>query len=149
VSTSGFSLAAENHLAAEGIEFLKITLSEAMGLRWIPFIEEKFILDGAYREVSGHLLEAVRIGEAAPFLETELPYEEWLAVLRSGQSIFPDHASSILKVLARDHFDGGIRYNAVAMLDDARQLDRIEIETLLRSEHDPENRELLFELLNG
>lgn len=29
VSTSGFSLAAENHLAAEGIEFLKVTVTEA------------------------------------------------------------------------------------------------------------------------
>jgi hypothetical protein len=60
-----------------------------------------------------------------------LPFEEWLAVLLSGQSIFPDHAASILKVLARDHFDDGIRYNAVALLDDAGQLDRADIEGLL------------------
>ena len=58
-----------------------------------------------------------------------------------------DRAANILKVLARDHFDDGARYNAVALLDDAGQLDRAEIEGLLDSEHDTENRELLFELL--
>jgi hypothetical protein len=147
VSTSGFSLAAENHLAAEGIEFLKITLMEARGLRWIPFIEEKFILDREYREVSGLLLEAARMGDAAPFLETGLPFEEWVAVLVSGQSIFPDHCASILTTLARNHFDDGVRYNAISLLDDAGQLDTAEIESLLRSEHEPETRELLFELL--
>jgi hypothetical protein len=148
VSMSGFSLAAENHLAAEGIEFLKITLTEARGLRWIPFIEEKFILDREYREVSGHLLEAARKGNAAPFLETELPFEEWVAILLSGQSIFADRCAGILKTLALRHFDDGVRYNAIALLDDAGQLDTAEIEGLLRREHDPETRELLFELLS-
>jgi hypothetical protein len=148
VSTSGFSLAAENHLAAEGIEFLKITLREARGLRWIPFIEEKFILDRAYRELSGHLVEAVRNGNAAPFLETELPFEEWMAVLVSGQSIFPDSCASILKTLARDHFDDGVRYNAIALLEEAGKLATAEIEGLLQTEHDPETRELLVEFLS-
>jgi hypothetical protein len=143
VSTSGFSLAAENHLAAEGIEFLKITLTEARGLRWIPFIEEKFILDRAYRELSGQLVEAVRTGDAAPFLENQLPFEEWMAVLVSGQSIFPDRAASILKTLARNHLDDGVRYNAIALLEDAGQLTRADIESLLQGEHDPETHELL------
>jgi hypothetical protein len=148
VSTSGFSLAAENHMAAEGIEFLKITLTEARGLRWIPFIEEKFILDREYRELSGDLVEALRTGNAAPFQESQLPFEEWIAVLVSGQSIFPDRAASILKVLALNHFDDGVRYNAIALLEEAGQLDSAEIEGLLRSEHDPETRELLSELLS-
>jgi hypothetical protein len=146
VSTSGFSLAAENHLAAEGIEFLKITLTEARGLRWIPFIEEKFILDRAYRELSGQLVEAVRTGDAAPLLENQLPFEEWMAVLVSGQSIFPDRAASILKTLARNHFDDGVRYNAIALLENAGQLTRADIESLLQREHDPETHELLSSL---
>jgi hypothetical protein len=147
-STSGFSLAAENHLAAEGIEFLKITLTEARGLRWIPFIEEKFILDREYRELSGDLVEAVRKGNVAPFLETELPFEEWMAVLVSGQSIFPDRCANILKTLARHHLDDGVRYNAIALLEEAGHLETEEIEGLLRSEHDPETRELLSKLLS-
>jgi hypothetical protein len=147
VSTSGFSVAAENHLTAEGIELLKITLKEAKGLRWIPFIEQKFILDREYREVSGGLLEAARLGSAAPFLETELPFEQWLAVLISGQSIFPDRCASILNTLARDHFDDGVRYNAIALLEEAGQLSPSEIESMLQSEYDPETRELLVELL--
>lgn len=148
VSTSGFSLAAENHLAAKGVEFLKITLTEARGLRWIPFIEEKFILDREYREVSGDLFEAARTGNAAPFLETQLPFEEWLAVLVSGQSIFADRCASVLKTLARHHFDYGVRYNAIALLEEAGQLDTADIEGLRQSEHDPETRELLSELLS-
>jgi hypothetical protein len=47
---------------------------------------------------------------AAPFLEIELPFEEWMAVLISGLSIFPDRCAGILKTLARDHFDDGVRY---------------------------------------
>jgi hypothetical protein len=147
VSTSGFSLAAENHLAAEGIEFLKITLTEAGGLRWIPFIEAKFILDREYREVSGDLLEAARMGNAALFLETDLPFEEWMAVLVSGQSLFPDHYASVLKTLARVHFNDGVKYNAIALLEEAVQLDAPEIEGLLQVEYDPDTRELLYELL--
>ena len=89
VSTSGFSVAAENHLAAEGIEFLKITLNEAMGLRWIPYIEEKFFLDRHYREWSGHLVEAVRLGNAEAFLETEIPFDEWISADRRRPIPFP------------------------------------------------------------
>jgi hypothetical protein len=148
VSTSDFSLAAENHLAAEGIEFLKITLTEARGLRWIPFIEQKFILDREYRELSGHLVEAVRVGNAAPFLENDLTFENWTAALVSGQSIFPDRCAGILKTLARDHFDDGVRYNAIALLEEAGQLTTAEIEGLLQSEYDHETRELLVELLD-
>jgi hypothetical protein len=146
VSTSGFSLAAENHLAAEGIESLKITLTEAMGLRWIPVIEKQFMLDNQYRELSGQLVEAVRRGDAAPFLDNQLPFEEWIAVLVSSQSAFPDRTASILMVLARDHFDDGVRYNAILLLDEAGQLYGTDITDLLQVERDPETRELLCEL---
>lgn len=103
-------------------------------------------MDRAYRELSGQLIEAVRTGDAAPFLENQLPFEECTAVLISGQSIFPDRAASILKTLARSHFDDGVRYNAIALLEDAGQLTRADIENLLQCEHDPETHELLSSL---
>jgi len=148
VSTSGFSVAAERHLVSEGIEYLTITLKEAHGLRWIPFVEEKFAVDREFREVSGHLVDALRSGEAGPFLDTDVPYEEWLAVFVCGQSLFPESSSKILKTLAREHIDDGVRFNAIAVLDDAGQLDVAEMKELLRSERDDDTRELLRELLN-
>jgi len=78
ISTSGFSRAASNHLGTEGIAHFTITLKEAQGLHWIPMVEEKFAVDREFREVSGNLVEALRNGDAAPFLDNGLPYEEWL-----------------------------------------------------------------------
>ena len=127
VSTSGFSHAASNHLSSEGIAHFTITLKEAQGLRWIPMIEAKFALDREFREVSGHLMEALRNGDPAPFLDSDLPYEEWLAVLHFGVSRFPEAAGGILRVLAREHFDDGVRFNSVQLLDDAGQLKSADI----------------------
>lgn len=143
VSTSGFSLAAQNHLVAEGIEFLRITITEARGLRWIPMIEQNFLLDREFREQSGDLIEAVRVGNAEPFFTCHLPFEEWLAVLRSARSIFPDHVARILRSLAKNHFDDGVRYNAIEMLEDAGELDAEDISEFLQNESDPDTRELL------
>jgi hypothetical protein len=82
VSTSGFSVAAKNLLEAEEIGHLTITVKQARGLRWIPLVEEKFSVDREFRYVSGDLVEAVRNGDASPFVDCNLPYEEWLAVIR-------------------------------------------------------------------
>jgi len=130
ISTSGFSRAASNHLGAEGIEHFTITLKEAQGLRWIPMIEEKFAVDREFREVSGHLVEALRNGDATPFLDNDLPYEEWLATLNFGLSLFPEPTGSVLRVLAQDHFDDGVRFNSVQLLDDADQLEAADIDAL-------------------
>jgi hypothetical protein len=73
ISTSGFSRAARNHLGTEGIAHFTITLKEAEGLRWIPMVEERFAVDHEFREVSGDLVEALRNGDAAPFLHNDLP----------------------------------------------------------------------------
>jgi hypothetical protein len=67
VSTSGFSVAAKNHLEAEEIGHLTITLKQARSLRWIPLMEEKFSVDREFRHVSGDLVEALRNGDASPF----------------------------------------------------------------------------------
>jgi hypothetical protein len=146
ISTSGFSRAASNHLGTEGIAHFTITLKEAEGLLWIPMVEEKFAVDREFREISGHLVEALRNGDAAPFLDNDLPYEEWLAILSCGQSLFPESTGSILRVLAREHFDDGVRFNSVQLLDDADQLEAADIDALLKTERDPETAALLREM---
>ena len=146
ISTSGFSRSARNHLGTEGIAHFTITLKEAQGLLWIPMVEEKFAVDRELREISGHLVEALRNGDAAPFLDKYLPYEEWLAILSCGQSLFPEAAGSVLRLLAREHFDDGVRFNSVQLLDDADQLEAADIEALFKTERDPENAALLSEI---
>jgi hypothetical protein len=146
VATSGFSVAAENHLATEGIECLTITLKEARGLRWIPFVEEKFAVDRQFRELSGHLVEALQNGDVSALLDDHLPYEEWLAVVACGQSRFPESSAKVLRIVARQHVDDGVRFNAIQLLDAAGQLSAVNIKQLLRHERDPEIRELLLEL---
>jgi hypothetical protein len=116
VATSRFSAAATNHLAAEGIEILTITIEEAQGLRWIPLLEAGFLVDRGFREISGHLVEAARNGNAKPFLQTTVPYEEWLAVAALSHSKFPGSVGKVLTVLARDHLDDGVRFNAIQLL---------------------------------
>src|SRR6202023_932314 len=101
ISNSGFSRSACNHLGTEGIAHFTITLKEAQRLLWIPMVEEKFAVDGELQEISGQFVEALRNGDAAPFLDKYLPYEEWLAILSCGQSLFPEAAGSVLRLLAR------------------------------------------------
>lgn len=110
IATSGFSVAAKNHLAAEGLEFLIITINEAQGLLWIPALEQEFAVDAEFREISGHFVEAIRKGNIEPFLDSELPYEEWLAVFAVGRAYFPELTDESLKALARDHIEGGLRF---------------------------------------
>jgi hypothetical protein len=144
VAANSFSRAAQNYLAAEGIGHLTITLKEARGLRWIPLVEQAFAVDIEFKEISGHLVEALRKGNATPFLdETGLPYDEWLAVFAVGQFCFPKNSARVLKTLARDHFDDAVRFNAVRLLDDEEQLTRTFISALLTDERDPETVELL------
>jgi hypothetical protein len=143
VSASGFSTAARTYLAAEGIAHVTLTLNEARGLRWIPLVEQKFAVDRGFRKISGHLVEALRNGDAEPFRDTNLPYEEWLAVMACGQELFPKRTGRVLKRLAQHHFNDGVRFNAVQLLDDAGQLSLADVKRLLSQETDPEVRELL------
>jgi hypothetical protein len=149
VSTSGFSVAANNHLSAEGISSMTITLTEAQGLRWIPLVEEKFAVDRAFRGVSGDLVEALRNGNADPFLDSDIPYEEWLAVIAVGQFLFPDSSNKVLKALAREHYEDGGRFNAVLLLDEAGALEVSDVNAVIAREYDPEILELLRELREG
>lgn len=146
VSTSSFSVAAENHLDAENIGHLTITLRDAKGLRWIPLVEQKFAVDREFRHVSGDLVEALRNGNADPFLDTDIPYEEWLAVVACGQSLFRISTAAVLKRLAREHFDDGVRFNAVMLLDEAGELEIKDLEAVIGRENDPDALEALIEL---
>jgi hypothetical protein len=146
VSTSGFSVAAGNHLGAEGIGTMTITLTEAQGLRWIPLVEEKFAVDREFRSVSGDLVEALRNGDAAPFIDADIPYEEWLAVIAVGRSLFPESSARVLKSLAREHYDDAARYNAVVLLDEAGALETADVDAVIDRECDPEILEFLYEL---
>jgi hypothetical protein len=147
VAASRFSIAAANHLAAEEIETLVITLNEAEGLRWIRALEQQFAVDRQFREISGHFVEAIRRGNLKPFLDNALPYEEWLAIIAVGQAFFPKSTCRVLKALARKHPDDGVRFNAIMLLDDAGELSRKDAEALLSREDDPETLELLHELI--
>jgi len=146
VSTSGFSVAAENHLDAENIGHMTITLRDAQGLRWITLVEQKFAVDREFRHVSGELVEALRNGIADPFLDTDTPYEEWLAVVACGQSLFPISTAAVLKCLAREHFDDGVRFNAVMLLDEAGGLEMEDLEAVIGRENDPDALEALIAL---
>jgi hypothetical protein len=143
VAASRFSIAAANHLAAEEIETLVITLREAQGLRWIPALEQEFAVDVEFREISGHFVEAIRAGNLEPFFYNALPYEEWLAIIAVGQAFFPKSTSKVLKALARKHPDDGVRFNAITLLNDAGQLNQNDAKALLSRECDPETVDLL------
>lgn len=144
VATTGFSPAATNYLGAEGIAHLTIKLTEARGLRWVPYVERAFAVDDEFREISGHFVEALRLGESAPFLdETGLPYEEWRAVMFAALGLFPTMSARVLYAVARDHYDDVVRFNAVQLLDDAELLTASDISALLATEQDPDNIDLL------
>jgi hypothetical protein len=145
VSTSGFSVAAANHLEAESIGHMTITLIDADRLRWIPVLEKQFAVDGEFKRISGELVEAIHTGDAEPFFHDELPYEEWLAVLETGLSLFPESTEKILKTIASDHVDDGHRFNAIRLLSEAGLLDRPYLDRLRSEETDPEIIELLNE----
>jgi hypothetical protein len=145
-STSGFSAGAKNHLEAEGIGYIKITVAQAEGLRWIPLLMQKFGMDTAYAEASGRLLQAIKIQNAQPFLETEVPYEEWLAVMACGEDQFPESTWHILKVLARNHHDDGVRFNSISILIDAGVVSELEANELAGSETDADCLALLAQV---
>jgi hypothetical protein len=147
VTSSDFSHGALNYLRAQGIDHLTIKLNEARGLNMIPLIERAFALDNAFREVSGHLVEALRRGNAEPFLaDTDLPYEEWLAAMKTALDLFPEAASRILFKLAGDHYDDSIRFNAIHLLYGGGTLTADRIAKLLETESDPDTVELLQSL---
>jgi hypothetical protein len=91
-------------------------------------------------------VEALRNGIADPFLDTDIPYEEWLAVVACGQSLFPIWTAAVLKRLAREHFDDGVRFNVVMLLDEAGELGMEDLEAVIGRENDPDALEALIEL---
>jgi hypothetical protein len=138
VSTSGFSVAAANHLEAESIGHITITIVEANGLRWISVLEKRFAVDCEFKRISGQLVEALRTGDADPFLDEGLPYEEWLAVLETGLSLFSKPTEHVLKTIALDHVDNGHRFNAVQLISGAGLIDRDYFAQLRVKETDPD-----------
>lgn len=147
VSTSGFSIAARNHLSAEEIGYLRLTLIEARGLRWLPELEKRFAVDREFKQVSSALVEALRIGDAEPFQDETVAYEEWLAVIETGLSHFPQSTVEILRAVATGHYDDGYRFNAIQILSEAQSLDLTLFQHMLTTETDPDTIELIQECL--
>ena len=58
----------------------------------------------------------------------------------------PQAAGTLLKRLAREHADSGVRFNAIQLLDDAGQFSKADAERFLSTERDPDTRELLHDL---
>jgi hypothetical protein len=144
VASSGFSRAAVNYLAAESIAHITVTIPEARGLNWVTVIEKIFALHNQFRELSGDLVEALRNGDAATFLDDiDIPYEEWLAVMNTALGLFPEATAEILYRIAREHHDVGARFTAIQLLDDTGCLTQVVTLELLRGERDPDTRELL------
>ena len=148
VSTAGFSAAARNHLAFENIDHLTITLTEAMALRWIPELETRFAIDRSYKIASGELVEALRISNAEPFNDADIAYEEWLAVIDTGLTVYNTETLSVLDNLASQGYDDGLRFNAIRILDEEGKLTSSRIEELLIKEDDMETVEFLRECLD-
>ena len=92
------------------------------------------------------IVEALRNGDAAPFIDADIPYEEWLAVIAVGRSLFPESSARVLKSLAREHYDDAARYNAVVLLDEAGALETADVDAVIDRECDPEILEFLYEL---
>ena len=103
-------------------------------------------MDRQFRHISGDLVESLRNGDAPSFLNSDLPYEEWLAVMYCGQSLFPASTAKVLKVVARNHLDDGVRFYAVMLLDEVGQLETAYLNAVLRRETDPDAVEALLEL---
>lgn len=143
VSTAGFSVAARNHLSVEEIGYLKLTLTEARGLRWLPELEKRFLVDQEFKQVSGALVEALRVGDAEPFQDESGPYEEWLAVIETGLSLFPETTVAILCAVASEHWSDSYRFNAVQILLGIQSLDQRVLQRWLLSERDPDTIELI------
>lgn len=146
VATAGFSSAAKKYLTHEGIEHLAITIERAECLRWVPDLRARFHGEADFMEVSGSLVEAIRNADPAPFLECNLPYEEWLAIADLGFSKFATGATTVFMSIPREHSDDGHRFNAIQLLDSWNSLSPIEAASLMENEVDPEVRELLAEI---
>ena len=147
VSTAGFSIAARNHLSAEEIGYLKLTLTDARGLRWLPELEKRFAVDREFKRISGAFVEALRMGDAEPFQDEAVPYEEWLAIIQTGLSHFPQTTIDILCTVAMEHYSDAYRFNAVQILSEAQSLDRSVLQHWLAGETDPDTIELIQECL--
>jgi HEAT repeat protein len=80
---------------------------------------------------------------SAKCLDSNVPYEEWLAVIACGENRFPEPTWNLLKSLARQHHDDGVRYNAIMILIDAGQLKKTEVKELAAYEQNPEVLEIL------
>ena len=146
VSSSGYSSAAIMHLEAEGIQHLTLTLTDAAALRWVQLVESYFLIDAEYRVLSGRLVEALRVGDCGAFLDLETPSEEWLATMYVGLDMFADTSRTVLLAIAAQHYDDGVRWNAINLAEDHGFLSARDLEVLVAGERNSEILELLNEL---
>ena len=150
VTTLGFSNAAKNLLRENEIDCLVVTVCRAQSLRWLERIRKLFPLDRTFAVICGEFFEAMRKGYTLPWLdESEIGYEEWLAVTRACMEQYPRQAVKVLRHVARLHTDPGHRWNAVQILNEYEMLDRRFAEVLKKHERDPELAELLSEIIQS
>ena len=124
-----------------------ITAKDAAAWRWLSGLDQHFPIDREFRFLSGELLEALRNGDFAPFLQgPALPYEEWLAIVACGFTISPSSTLELLQVIARTHCDDGWRFHAVRILADAGSITLSDIVEIARYKTDRDNLELLCDL---
>lgn len=125
-------------MKAEGIRHLTFTLLQARAVGWVPSLKSRFALDREFALLSGEFVEALRTGDATPFEDEVLPYDEWIAVIDTGLCNFPHETTTILKSIAREHLNDGHRYNALQILAEENALDHDLLLELLASETDPD-----------
>jgi hypothetical protein len=62
------------------------------------------------------------------------------------RDLFQTSTAEVLKILAREHSDDTVRFNAVMLLDEAGQLKLADLEAVLSREADPDAQLVLLEL---
>lgn len=88
-------------------------------------------------------MEALRSHAIEIFLDKDLPFEEWLAVLAIGRRKYPYETVSALREIAMRHSDSGHRFNAIQILDERDQIDEAMLGYLLAMESDSDTVEFL------
>ncbi|MGY6645043.1 MAG: hypothetical protein ACXIVD_07460 [Salinarimonas sp.] len=143
VASAGFSVAAARLLAGLGINSVQVTIGCARAANWIPELQKIFPIDAEFKIASGELMEALRSHGIEIFLDKDLPFEEWLAVLAIGRRKYPYETVSALREIAKRHSDSGHRFNAIRILDEMDQIDETILGYLLAMESDSDTVEFL------
>ena len=69
-----------------------------------------------------------------------------LLLSRLANLSFRDSSAQVLKTLAREHYDDGVQFNAILLLDEADALETADVDAVIAREYDHDALELLREL---